>query len=94
MTATKTGQRPSELIGVEDEWAAYQFDSAVVLVGTAIEGAAQEMEKRGSDDNPRWEPKYTMKQLLDEDFRLPLAEDEGDFDELVGAHGIIFDEVQ
>lgn len=25
------GQRPSELVGIRDEWAAYQFDAAVLL---------------------------------------------------------------
>jgi hypothetical protein len=31
------------------------------------------MEKRGDSKNPRWEARYTMAQLLDPEFRLPLA---------------------
>lgn len=59
-----------------DRWLAYQFDSAVALVGSAIENASQEMEKHGDDKNAKWRPKYTMQQLLDPDFRLPLNDDE------------------
>lgn len=78
---------------MDDEWAAYQFDNAVVMVGTAIETAAQEMEKRGSDDEPRWEPKYTIRQLLDPAFRLPAHDAGDDLDMLEGTHGLFFDEV-
>lgn len=95
LTATKTGQRPSDLVCVEDRWAALQFDNAVTLVGTVIENAAQEMEQRGSDDKPRWEPKYTMEQLLDPAFRLPRdgAPAGGGIDELRGIEGLNFDVV-
>lgn len=79
---------------ITDRWAALQFDNAVTLVGETIEGAAQEMEKRGSDDKPRWEPKYTMQQLLDNNFRLPRENaPRGGVDELVGIEGLKFDVV-
>lgn len=80
---------------VEDRWAALQFDNAVTLVGTVIENAAQEMEQRGSDDKPRWEPKYTMEQLLDPAFRLPRKGQPtaGDLDELRQIRGIKIDVV-
>lgn len=71
LTATKTGQRPSRLVEISDKWAAYQFDNAVVWVGIVLENAAQEMHNVGSEKAAKWEPKYTMQQLLDDKFRLP-----------------------
>jgi len=70
-TATATGQRPSDLLLIDDPWAAYQFDSAVVFLGNTVEAAAQETEWVGPKQDRRLEPKYTMSQLLDPDFRLP-----------------------
>lgn len=32
-------KRPSEIVGVEDEWAAYQFDAAVMRIGRKVENA-------------------------------------------------------
>ena len=93
MKTTKASCLPSEIIGIDDEWAAYQFDTAVITVGTAIENASQEMDKRGDDENPHWEPRYTMKQLLSPEFRLPAEVADDDFEELQGAHGFHFDEV-
>lgn len=59
------------MVMISNPWIAYQFDNAVALVGNVIEGASQEMEKFGPKDSPEWKPKYTMAQLLDDDFRLP-----------------------
>lgn len=73
-TATATGQRPSSLVQIEDAWAAYQFDGAVVFGGGAIEAAAQETVWVGPEKDKRMEPKYSMGQLLDPDFRLPSPE--------------------
>lgn len=56
---------------IEDRWTAYQFDAAVTMLGVAIENAAQEQQNVGSDKVPKYEPKYTMAQLLADDFRLP-----------------------
>jgi hypothetical protein len=81
-TATATSQRPSSLVQIEDAWAAFQFDSAVVFFGNAIEGAAQETVWVGSEKDKRLEPKYTMSQLLDADFRLPSPESKGQEDGL------------
>lgn len=64
-------QRPSDIIGLEDRWAAYQFDAAVTLVGAAIENAANEMHEVGDGQHKRLVHKYTMDQLLAPDFRLP-----------------------
>lgn len=67
MMAKAASARPSDLVGIDDRWAAYQLDSAVTLVGTALENASQEMH----EVNKRMVPKYTMAQLLDPAFRLP-----------------------
>lgn len=71
------GQRPSSLVRIDDDWAAYQFDSAVVFFGNTIESASQETEWIGSEKDKRLEPRYTMQQLLDADFRLPLPKTQG-----------------
>jgi len=72
--AGATHQRPSDIVGVDDRWAAYQFDSAVCLVGTTIENALQETSEIGGKMMPR----YTLTQLLDADFRLPQPESAAD----------------
>lgn len=59
------------MIGIDDPWAALQFDNAVTFVGTVIENAAQEQHNTGSEKAPKYEPRYDMHQLLDPDFRLP-----------------------
>ena len=56
---------------IEDRWTAYQFDAAVTMLGITIENAAQEQQNVGSDKEPKYEPKYTVAQLLDDAFRLP-----------------------
>lgn len=58
-------------MGVADPWTALQLDNAVALVGITIENASQELCNAGSEKQPKWEPKYSMGQLLDDDFRLP-----------------------
>ncbi|TXH53013.1 MAG: hypothetical protein E6Q97_14400 [Desulfurellales bacterium] len=58
-------------MGVADPWTALQLDNAVALVGITLENASQELRNAGSEKQPKWEPKYTMNQLLDDDFRLP-----------------------
>lgn len=91
-TAKATASRPSSLVEIEDRWAALQFDHAVTLVGIVIENAAQEQVNTGDERRPRWTRKYTMRQLLDPAFRLPL-EDEGGVEGLETMDGVIFDEV-
>ena len=97
-TAKTFGQRPSQIAQIDgDPWLAYQFDSAVALVGGAIENAAQETVNVGTEKEPKWKPRYTMQQLLDPEFRLPTngngrnnAPIEND---VKGIQGIMFDEV-
>lgn len=97
LTAKTTGTRPSDLVCIEDRWVAYQFDTAVTLIGTVIENAAQEQIKTGSDDSPKWENRYTMKQLLDDDFKLPRPDGDKPQDNedefFAGISGFDFDEV-
>ncbi len=69
--AKALGQRPSNIVGIGERWAAYQFDAAVTLVGNGIENASQEMQELGEGTNKRLVPRYTMDQLLDSQFRLP-----------------------
>lgn len=71
LTAKTSRSRPSDIVGIIDRWAAFQLDSAVTLVGNAIEGASQEMQKIGGDKNARYVPKYNMEELMDPAFRLP-----------------------
>lgn len=82
------------MVCICDRWTAYQFDTAVSLVGTVLENAANEMERVGPDDKPEWKPKYTMSQLLSDDFRLPAnGREQLNLDELKSMHGLIYDEV-
>jgi len=60
MVATSFSQRPSDLVGIEDEWAAYCFDSAIALFGNWVEGKLMERDKAGK-------PKYTLEGLLSGD---------------------------
>lgn len=62
---------PSELLKLDDEWLAYMFDNAVTLFGTVVENALQEQTNVGSDKAPKHEPRYSLPQLLADDFRLP-----------------------
>lgn len=69
--ASKFGRLPSELVSIEDEWTAYQFDNAVTLFGTAIENAVQEQTRVQMGNRTEYRDKYTLGQLLRSDFRLP-----------------------
>lgn len=71
--ATRFHKPPSELIGIEDAWTAYQFDNAVNYFGITIENALAETHKVGIGPNAKTEPRYTLETLLDPAFRLPRA---------------------
>lgn len=74
MLAKTTSQRPSAIGGVVDEWAAYQFDQAVLWFGAYVENKLHEMDKiKDAKGHVRHEPRYTLKQLLDERWRDPEA---------------------
>lgn len=52
-----TGQRPSEVVDIDDDWAAYQFDQAVMFVGRYIHNKLNELDKTGK-------PLYDIDDLL------------------------------
>ena len=56
-----------------DEWAVYQFDAAVNYLGLVVENAMLETTEVGVGDSKRSIAKYTLAQLLDDEFRLPRA---------------------
>jgi len=67
--------RPSEVVGIDDEWAAYQFDQAVMFVGRYIYAKANEL---GNDGKP----------LYDIDDLLSDIKQSVSIDELRHVHGI------
>lgn len=58
---------------LQNDLAAYQFNSAVLFFGLTIKNASQEQEEYGPHNARFGRNKYTMTQLLDPDFRLPAA---------------------
>lgn len=60
-------------MGLTDPWVALQFDQAVVMVGSVLDAAAQETYNAGSKTDPQWQPRYSLSQLLDPNFRLPAV---------------------
>lgn len=95
--AAKYSRPPSEFIpGLVDELACYQFDNAVLWFVSTIEAAAQERDNRGSEEKPIWRQRYTMKRLLDDDFRMARPDSDGDdadIGALGSAEGGYYDEV-
>ena len=62
---------------LQNDWAAYQFDHAVLFTGLTIENALHEREQVGSGKHVEYRPKYTLSQLLDPRFRLPAPKGMG-----------------
>lgn len=62
------GQRPSQIVQISESsggaWVAYQFDSAILAVGIAIENALNEFNKDGSKV-------YDIETIMQPDFKLP-----------------------
>lgn len=56
---------------LRNDWAAYQFDQAVMYAGLTLEHASQEREEFGPENARESRDKYTMAQLLEPNFRLP-----------------------
>ncbi|MCP4429086.1 MAG: hypothetical protein GY803_31760 [Chloroflexi bacterium] len=55
------GRRPSEIVGVANDWAAYQFDKACMAAGADAEEKAYEKAKKsgkGGVDVPQDESEY------------------------------------
>jgi hypothetical protein len=76
-----------------DRWAALQFDQAVTLFGLLIENASQERINVGGEDKPRWEPRYTLTELLTDGFLLEPPTGEEDALPMGGVDGLTYDEV-
>jgi len=55
---------------------AYLFDAAVVTFGNVIENAVHERIEVGMGDKKEWKQKYTIHQLLDDKFKLPMDKEE------------------
>jgi hypothetical protein len=64
--STAYGRRPSELVPIDadDDWTAYQLDSAVLTFGRWVENRLAERDKKGR-------PKYGIKDLLREHRTVP-----------------------
>lgn len=45
--ARRYGQRPSQVVGIDDPWAAYQLDVATLTVGRWVDGKLAERNKKG-----------------------------------------------
>lgn len=45
--ARRYGQRPSAILGLADEWAAYQLDAVALTLGRWVEGKLSERTKDG-----------------------------------------------
>lgn len=62
-------QRPSEIIGVRDEWAAYQFDLAVLRIGLE---ATADAKGSGRSRNGRRPKEYrSMKHMTSKKMAIP-----------------------
>lgn len=81
------------MLEVEDSLAAYCLDGAVVTMGTVVENALLERIKVGSGATLRSVPRYTLKQLLSDDFTLPRPRDEDGADGSA-VDGEVYDEVR
>lgn len=55
--AERFSQRPSQILKVHDEWAAYAFDSAVLYFGGYIEGKLAERDAKNNQ-------KHSLDELL------------------------------
>lgn len=75
MKAERSNRLPSECVpGIEEvacDWTIWQFDNAVHFFMTVIKNALEERVEADTKKEPRWEAKYSLDQLLDDDFRLP-----------------------
>jgi hypothetical protein len=56
--AATYGSRPSEILGVEDPYAAFQVDTAVLGFGSWVEARLEERDKKGR-------PTWTLAALLE-----------------------------
>lgn len=75
-------QRPSQRMPppppyrVWNDWAAWQFDQAILYGGLTIEHALQEREPVGDPQKHETRAKYTLKQVLAPGYKLKSRADE------------------
>lgn len=69
--AAKYNRLPSSFFPwLVDDWLIYCFDNAILYFCTVIEGALSETKTTGIAPDIEYEPKYTIDQLLDNDYRM------------------------
>lgn len=73
--------------------AAWMLDNCVTFFGTVVENALHERDEVGTGDARRSMPRYTLKQVLDESFRLPRHDEEDSMEGFKGMDGAFYDEV-
>lgn len=73
--------------------AAWMLDNCVTFFGTVVENALHERDEVGTGNARRSMPRYTLKQLLDETFRLPRHDEEDSMEGFKGMDGAFYDEV-
>lgn len=73
--AERANKLPSECIPGLDEiacdWTIWMFDNAIHFFMSVMHAALSEREKIGDAKNAEWKAKYTLSQLLEDEFRLP-----------------------
>ena len=76
----KWHQTPSQYLSwpcFANRLVAWKFDNAVLFLGITIENALQERNESGEGKSYRSTPRYTLRQLLEPDFRLPRPKEQG-----------------
>lgn len=75
---------------LRNDWAAWQFDGAVLWEGLTIENAANEREEYGPANARQSRAKYELSRLLEPDYRLRPADQQQEFNAMVQANpGIV-----
>lgn len=67
---------------------AYQLDNCCTLLGITIENALQERKNIGTEKELKYEQRYTLSELLRDDFRLPAPAKPSGEDGLRGLMGL------
>jgi hypothetical protein len=72
-----TNSRPSQLVGIQNEYAAYCLDGAVTTFGRIVENALLERIEVGSGKTAKRVPRWTLKQILSDGFTFPREQADG-----------------
>jgi hypothetical protein len=71
LKATRFQKLPSEIMEIDDNVAAWMFNTAVVWFGTTIENALAERYKVTVGKQIEYRPRHTLAKLLNPLFKLP-----------------------